>query len=58
MVFAPVADVTVGPADPVIGARSAGSRPGLVARHVVAAGQGYQDAGVVPVLSTSPATGR
>jgi beta-N-acetylhexosaminidase len=57
MVFAPVADVTVGPADPVIGARSAGSRPGLVARHVVAAGQGYQDAGVVPVLKHFPGHG-
>ena len=57
MVFAPDADVTVGPADPVIGARSAGSRPALVARHVVAAGQGYQDAGVVPVLKHFPGHG-
>ena len=56
-VFAPDADVTVGPADPVIGARSAGSRPALVARHVVAAGQGYQDAGVVPVLKHFPGHG-
>ena len=57
MVFAPDADVTIGPADPVIGARSAGSRPALVARHVVAAGQGYQDAGVVPVLKHFPGHG-
>ena len=57
LVFAPVADVTVGPRDPVIGARSAGSRPGLVTRHVIAAGQGYQDAGVVPVLKHFPGHG-
>ncbi|MET1058512.1 MAG: glycoside hydrolase family 3 protein [Nocardioides sp.] len=56
-VFAPDADVTIGPADPAIGARSAGSRPALVARHVVAAGQGYQDAGVVPVLKHFPGHG-
>ena len=57
LVFAPDADVTIGPADPVIGSRSAGSRPGLVARHVVAATLGYQDAGVVPVLKHFPGHG-
>jgi beta-N-acetylhexosaminidase len=57
MVFAPDADVTIGPADPAIGARSAGSRPRLVARQVIAAGQGYQDAGVVPVLKHFPGHG-
>ena len=57
VVFAPDADVTRGPSDPTIGARSAGSRPGLVARHVVAAGRGHQDAGVVPVLKHFPGHG-
>ncbi|WP_217702799.1 glycoside hydrolase family 3 protein [Nocardioides guangzhouensis] len=57
LVFAPDADVTIGPSDPVIGSRSAGSRPGLVTRHVVAATQGYQDAGVVPVLKHFPGHG-
>ena len=57
VVFAPDADVTRGPPDPTIGARSAGSRPGLVARQVIAAGRGHQDAGVVPVLKHFPGHG-
>jgi beta-N-acetylhexosaminidase len=57
LVFAPVGDVTAGPSDPTIGARSVGSRPGLVARHLVAAGQGYQDAGVLPVIKHFPGHG-
>ena len=38
--FAPDADVTSGPGDPTIGSRSASSRPGVVAEHVVAAAAG------------------
>ena len=54
--FAPDADVTSGPADPTIGSRSVGSDPDLVAEHVVAAAQGYLDAGCCRSSSTSPAT--
>lgn len=55
--FAPVADVTTGPADPTIGSRSAGSRPALVGRQVVAAGGGFVRSGVVPVLKHFPGHG-
>ena len=55
--FAPDADVTSGPADPTIGSRSVGSDPDLVAEHVVAAAQGYLDAGVLPVLKHFPGHG-
>lgn len=55
--FAPVADVTTGPGDPTIGSRSAGSRPALVARQVVAAGTGLAASGVVPVLKHFPGHG-
>src|SRR6185436_4048198 len=48
--FAPVADVTAGPADPAIGARSAGSSPARVATQATAAMNGFTSAGVVPVL--------
>ena len=44
-VLAPVADVTRGPADPVIGTRSASGFPRLAAAQVVAAEQGIADAG-------------
>ncbi len=57
MVFAPVADVTIGPSDPTIGSRSAGSRPGLVSRVVQASTAGYVEAGVVPVLKHFPGHG-
>ena len=55
--LAPDADVTTGPADPVIGSRSAGSDPAAVARHVVAAARGFRDAGVVPVVKHFPGHG-
>lgn len=55
--YAPDADVTLGPADPVIGSRSAGSRPRTVAEHAVAAARGYQAAGVVPTLKHFPGHG-
>lgn len=57
VVFAPVADVTIGTADPIIRSRSAGGDPELVAEHAVAAAQGYLDAGVMPVLKHFPGHG-
>ncbi len=55
--FAPDGDVTVGPSDPTIGSRSAGSRPRLVARQMNAAVDGYLSAGVVPVIKHFPGHG-
>ena len=55
--FAPDADVTAGPSDPAIGARSAGSSPEKVAAQVTAAMQGYTGAGVVPVIKHFPGHG-
>ncbi len=55
--FAPDTDVTAGPADPVIGARSAGSSPVLVAEQAVAAMRGFVAGGVVPVLKHFPGHG-
>jgi beta-N-acetylhexosaminidase len=57
MVFAPVADVTVGPTDPTIGSRSAGGRPSLVADMVAAASTGYASSGIVSVLKHFPGHG-
>lgn len=57
VVFAPDGDVTSGPADPTIGSRSAGSDPGLVARQMNAAVDGYLSAGVVPVIKHFPGHG-
>ena len=56
-VFAPVADVTSGPDDPTVGARSAGSRPRQVAAQVDAAVAGYLSSGVVPVVKHFPGHG-
>lgn len=44
--LAPVADVNVDPANPVIGVRSFGADPVLVARHVAASVRGLHRAGV------------
>ena len=55
--FAPDADVTSGPADPAIGARSAGSSPERVADHAVAAMKGFASTGLVPVLKHFPGHG-
>ncbi|CAN5624030.1 glycoside hydrolase family 3 protein [soil metagenome] len=57
MVFAPVADVTIGPADTTIGSRSFSARPRLVSRLARAAVRGYSAAGVVPVLKHFPGHG-
>ena len=56
-VLAPVADVTRGPADPVIGTRSASGFPLLAAEQVVAAQHGIADAGVIGTLKHFPGHG-
>src|SRR4051812_27981670 len=55
--FAPDADVTMGPEDPAIGARSAGSRPDQVTEQVLAAVQGFTSAGIIPVVKHFPGHG-
>ncbi|SEJ16955.1 glycoside hydrolase family 3 N-terminal domain-containing protein [Demequina mangrovi] len=55
--LAPVADVTIGPADPIIRSRSAGSDPAEVARTVTAAVEGYLGGGVIPVIKHFPGHG-
>jgi beta-N-acetylhexosaminidase len=54
--FAPVADVNV-PANPVIGARSYGSDPALVARHVAAYVRGTQSRHVAACVKHFPGHG-
>ncbi|AWB93339.1 glycoside hydrolase family 3 N-terminal domain-containing protein [Aeromicrobium chenweiae] len=53
-VFAPDGDITIGPADPIIGSRSAGSDPDTVARAVVAAVDGYSEAGMISAVKHFP----
>ena len=55
--LAPVADVTTGSGDPTIGTRSAGGRPALVARQVVAYANGLQSVGILPVVKHFPGHG-
>ncbi|MDN4475030.1 glycoside hydrolase family 3 N-terminal domain-containing protein [Demequina sp. SYSU T00192] len=55
--YAPVADVTLGPADPIIRTRSAGDDPDAVADTVSAAVAGFVDGGVVPVIKHFPGHG-
>jgi beta-N-acetylhexosaminidase len=55
--FAPVADVNVNPDNPVIGIRSFGSDPGLVARHVAAFVSGLQAQGVAACAKHFPGHG-
>jgi beta-N-acetylhexosaminidase len=56
-VLAPDADVTRGPADPVIGTRSASGFPGLAAAQVVAAERGIAAAGMISTLKHFPGHG-
>ena len=56
-VLAPVADVTRGPADPVIGTRSASGFPKVAAAQVVAAQRGMADAGTIGALKHFPGHG-
>ncbi|MCZ2524809.1 glycoside hydrolase family 3 protein [Streptomyces sp. HB2AG] len=55
--YAPVADVNVDPANPVIGVRSFGEDPGLVATMVAAQVDGYQDSGVSATAKHFPGHG-
>jgi beta-N-acetylhexosaminidase len=55
--FAPDADVTVGPADPAIGARSAGSSPDRVVNQSGFARAGVEVSGLIPVLKHFPGHG-
>ena len=55
--FAPVADVNVNAANPVIGIRSFGEDPHEVARRAVALMHGMQDGGVVAVAKHFPGHG-
>ncbi|MDP9315536.1 MAG: beta-N-acetylhexosaminidase [Chloroflexota bacterium] len=55
--FAPVLDVNNNPANPVIGTRSFGADPGLVAMFGLAALRGYADAGVIATAKHFPGHG-
>ena len=55
--YAPVADVNTDPDNPVIGVRSFGSDPELVARHAAAFVRGVQDAGVAACAKHFPGHG-
>lgn len=57
MVYAPDADVTIGPADPTIGSRAASDDPDLVAETVLASLAGYAEAGIVSVAKHFPGHG-
>lgn len=55
--FAPVADVNSNPINPVIGFRSYGENPKLVADHVTAAVQGMESQGVMTSIKHFPGHG-
>jgi beta-N-acetylhexosaminidase len=55
--FAPVADVNVNPANPVIGVRSFGENPDLVADMTAAQTRGYTSAGVAGAAKHFPGHG-
>jgi beta-N-acetylhexosaminidase len=55
--LAPVADVIVDPANPIVGVRSFGSDPQLVARHVAAFVEGLQSDGVAACAKHFPGHG-
>jgi beta-N-acetylhexosaminidase len=55
--YAPVADVNVNPANPVIGVRSAGADPALVSDMVAAQVDGYHAGGVAAVAKHFPGHG-
>jgi beta-N-acetylhexosaminidase len=55
--LAPVADVIVDPANPIVGVRSLGSDPALVGRHVAAFVQGLQSVGVAACAKHFPGHG-
>lgn len=53
-VFAPVGDTTPGPDDPVIGSRSPGGDPATVRDAVLAAVEGYAEAGLIATVKHFP----
>ena len=55
--FAPVLDVNDNPLNPVIGTRSFGESPELVARHAIAFARGLEDGGVMAVGKHFPGHG-
>jgi beta-N-acetylhexosaminidase len=55
--LAPVADVNVDPANPIVGVRSFGTDPELVARHVAAFVTGLQSSGVAACAKHFPGHG-
>ena len=55
--FAPVLDVNDNPLNPVIGDRSFGENPDLVARHAIAFARGLEDGGVMAVGKHFPGHG-
>ena len=55
--LAPVADVNINPDNPVIGVRSFGADPELVARHVAAFVEGTQRQGVAACAKHFPGHG-
>jgi beta-N-acetylhexosaminidase len=55
--LAPCADANTDPANPVIGVRSFGADPALVARHTVAFVEGLQSAGVAACVKHFPGHG-
>ena len=55
--FAPVLDVNDNPLNPVIGDRSFGENPELVARHAIAFARGLEDGGVMAVGKHFPGHG-
>lgn len=57
MSFAPVADVNNNPANPVIGVRSFGESPELVARKALAYAQGLQQGGIITTGKHFPGHG-
>jgi beta-N-acetylhexosaminidase len=56
-VFAPVADVTIGSADPTIGSRSASQDPRTAAAAIAAAVPGYEGSGLVSTTKHFPGHG-
>ncbi|RNL81647.1 glycoside hydrolase family 3 protein [Halostreptopolyspora alba] len=55
--YAPVADVNVNAANPVIGIRSFGSDPELVSEMALAEAEAFEEGGVVPVVKHFPGHG-
>ncbi len=55
--FAPVLDINDNPENPVIGTRSFGENPDVVARHGIAYARGLEDGGVLSVAKHFPGHG-